>query len=79
MVGTDGQPVTLIILGSDVVLNGTNLNLVKEVYCNGTLVTSFVATETALTISVPSDLPVGEGNVTNVEDMNCLLYTSRCV
>ena len=76
VVGTDGQPVTLIILGSDVVLNGTNLNLVKEVYCNGTLVTSFVATETALTISVPSDLPVGEGNVTNVEDMNTIKLVS---
>ena len=40
------------------------------------MVTSFVATETALTISVPSDLPVGEGNVTNVEDMNTIKLVS---
>lgn len=74
--GTDGQPVTLIALGSDIVLSGTNLNLVKEVYCNGTLVTDFVATETTLTISVPADLPVGEENVPNVEDMNTIRLVS---
>lgn len=74
--GTDSYPVTLIALGSDIVLSGTNLNLVKEVYCNGTLVTDFVATETTLTISVPADLPVGEENVPNVEDMNTIRLVS---
>lgn len=72
---TDGQPVTLITLGSDIVLSGTNLDLVKEVYCNGTKVTGFTATATSLTISVPADLPVGEGNV-SMEDMNTIKLVS---
>lgn len=76
VVDMDGKPISLIALGSDIKLTGSNMNLVKEVYCNGTKVTGFVVTETTLVISVPANLPVGEENVTNMEDMNTIKLVS---
>ncbi|WP_300724633.1 glycan-binding surface protein [uncultured Bacteroides sp.] len=64
----NGNEVTLVKRGSVLYISGTNLALVKEIWCNGTKV-DFTFDGARLVINVPADLTVGEGNV-DADEMN---------
>ena len=73
---TAGNVVKLIQLDSDIVLSGTKLNLVNEVYINGTKVEKFTSTATSVKFHVPADLPIGEDNVPDLAQMNIIKLVS---
>ncbi len=71
-----GNRIAIIQRGTTVILKGENLNIVKELYCNGSQITGFIATESSITIHIPDDLPVGENNVPDVNLMNTIKIVS---
>jgi hypothetical protein len=72
----EGNVVTLIKLDSDIVLTGSKLNLVNELWLNGTKIDKFTATDNSIKVHVPADLPVGEDNVADISQMNTIKLIS---
>lgn len=70
----DGSTISVINPGDVIKIKGVNMDLVNEVWCNGTKLenTSFSYDGVELIITIPSDLPVGEDNV-ELEDMNKII------
>ena len=70
----DGSTISVINPGDVIKIKGVNMDLVNEVWCNGTKLenTAFSYDGVELIITIPSDLPVGEDNV-ELEDMNKII------